>query len=138
MLRPPHQSGPGPAGADSLHDESYDSWSGWSMIDCLDAPRDGGLKAPTIWVALGLSLLIHLALLWVWPQQLHWLSLENSERGDASGPLVVELAREASEKEAVTAPTVATAPSARAPQRRASRSDRAAALEPARSPLTPP
>jgi hypothetical protein len=71
-------------------------------------------------------------LLWVWPRQLHSLSLENAERGNASGPLLVELAREPAEEEPVTAP------SAPAPQRRAPRTDRAEALEPVRAQLTPP
>lgn len=106
------------------------------MIDWLDAPRYGRLSVPTIWVALALSLLIHLALLLVWPRQLHSLSLEDAERGNASGPLVVELAREPSEEEAVTAPP--TAPRAPAPPRRASPTDRTAVLEPVRAPLTPP
>ncbi len=107
------------------------------MIDGLDALRYGRLSVPTIWIALAVSLLVHLALLWVWPRELHWLSLENAERGNASGPLVVELAR-APQEETVTAPTAPAALPASAHRRRASRTDRMAVPEPVRAPLTPP
>lgn len=111
------------------------------MTDWADTPRYGRPSVPTIWVALALSLLVHVAVLWVWPWEVHWLSLENTERGEASGPLVVELAREPS-AEAVMAPTVPEAPPPRpapAPQRPASKTDRAVVLEAApRARPTPP
>ena len=107
------------------------------MSDWLDAPRGdyARLSVPAIWVALALSALVHFALLWVWLPQLHLLSLENAEHGNASGPLVVELAREPSQA-TVTPPA---APSAPPPQPRASRIHRARPLEAApHPPSTPP
>jgi hypothetical protein len=46
----------------------------------------------TIQVAFALSLLLHIAVLWPWQSRPHFLSLDNPERGNASGPLIVELA----------------------------------------------
>jgi hypothetical protein len=64
------------------------------MSDWLPELRDGydRVAIRTIWVAFALSVLIHLAVLWPWLPRVHFLSLENPERGNASGPLTVELA----------------------------------------------
>lgn len=63
------------------------------MNDWPDAPRNrrDGVTIPTIWVAVALSLLVHVAALWqLWPH-LRLLPLTKSEVGDASGPLTVHL-----------------------------------------------
>ena len=76
------------------------------MSDWLRASRSGydRVTIPTIWVALALSLLFHVAVLWVWLPQMHNLSLESLEHGNASGPLVVQLAAPPSEASTPTAP----------------------------------
>jgi hypothetical protein len=58
--------------------------------DRLDASRNR--RVPTIWVAIALSLLIHVAVLWQWLPRLRFPSLEELELGDARGSLVVRLA----------------------------------------------
>ena len=61
------------------------------MSDWTDAPRRDGVTIPTIWVAVALSVLVHLAALWgLWPH-LNPLPLTKSEVGDASSPLTVRL-----------------------------------------------
>ena len=47
---------------------------------------------PTFWVALALSLLIHLAAMWTWLPRIRLPSLEAPERGEAIGSLTVNLA----------------------------------------------
>ena len=63
------------------------------MKDELRNRRDG-ITIPTIWIAVALSVLLHVAVLWKWlPQlQLHLPSPELSERGETSGSLSVQLA----------------------------------------------
>jgi hypothetical protein len=54
--------------------------------------RRDGVTIPTIWVAVALSVLVHLAMLWeLWPH-LNLLPLTQTEVGDASSPLTVHLA----------------------------------------------
>ena len=64
------------------------------MNDWHDASRirRDGVTIPVIWVALALSLLIHVAVLWVLLPRLRLPSFEDAERGKASGALVVDLA----------------------------------------------
>jgi len=64
------------------------------MSDWLPDLRSGydRVTIRTIRVAFVLSLLLHLVVLWPWQTRPHFLSLENPERGNASGPLIVELA----------------------------------------------
>ena len=45
----------------------------------------------TIRLAFALSLLLHVGALWPWLPRQHVLSLEHPERGEASGPLIVQL-----------------------------------------------
>jgi hypothetical protein len=53
--------------------------------------RRDGVTIPTIWVAVALSALVHVAALWqLWPH-LNLLPLTKSEVGDASSPLTVRL-----------------------------------------------
>jgi hypothetical protein len=54
--------------------------------------RREGVTIPTIWVAIALSLFIHGAVLWEWLPKLHLPSLDENERGEASGSLVVRIA----------------------------------------------
>jgi hypothetical protein len=64
------------------------------MSDWLPELRSGYDRETvrTIQLAFALSLLLHLALLWQWLPQEHFLSNERPERGNASGPLIVQLA----------------------------------------------
>ena len=63
------------------------------------------MAIPTIRVAFVLSLLLHIAVLWTSLPRLHLLSLENPERGNATGPLIVQLApRPSREKSPPPAP----------------------------------
>ena len=68
------------------------------MSDWVDDSRGrrDGVTLPTIWVAMALSLLLHVAVLWPWRPQLRLLSLHNPERGPASATLAVRLAPQAS------------------------------------------
>jgi hypothetical protein len=65
----------------------------FAMKDELGNRRDG-VTIPTIWIAVALSVLLHVAVLWKWlPDiKLHLPSPELSERGETSGSLVVQLA----------------------------------------------
>jgi len=60
----------------------------------IDEPRNrrDGVTIPTIWVAVALSLLVHVAVLWQLLPRLRLLPLEKSDQGEASGSLVVRLA----------------------------------------------
>lgn len=64
------------------------------MSDWLQARRSkrDGVTIPTIWVAVALSLLLHVAVMWKWLPQIHFPSLDDTKRDDASGSLVVRLA----------------------------------------------
>jgi len=88
-----------------------------------------GLRAaiPTIWVAFALSVLFHGAVLFGWKPAEHEPSLEQSERGKAGGPLVLQLSPQQSpatspppaplSEPAVQAPAMRRAPPAKAPPR---------------------
>jgi hypothetical protein len=56
--------------------------------------RRDGVTIPTIWIAVALSALLHIAVLWKWlPEiKLHLPSPDLSERGETSGSLVVRIA----------------------------------------------
>jgi hypothetical protein len=73
------------------------------MSDWLNAPRSDYKRVtiPTIWVALALSLLIHLAVLWVWLPRVHLLSADHPERDNPGGALAVRLAPRPSEATAI-------------------------------------
>ena len=64
------------------------------MSDSLDAFRNrrDGVTIPTIWVAIALSLLIHVAVMWQWLPRIHLPSLDEPDRSDARGQLRVRLA----------------------------------------------
>jgi hypothetical protein len=64
------------------------------MSDWLDEYRNrrDGVTVPTIWVAIALSLLIHAAVLWGWMPRIRLPLLEEPERNEIRGPLVVHLA----------------------------------------------
>src|SRR5215475_3964485 len=92
------------------------------MSDWLDDPRV--LRVPVIQVAFALSLALHVAVLWEWLPRLHELSLTQSDRDKASGPLVVELAPEPSRAASPAAAPPAEPPAVpsqaeRAPAKRA-------------------
>jgi len=54
--------------------------------------RRDGVTIPTIWVALALSLLIHVAVLWQWRPKLRPPSPDEITLGEANGALLVRLA----------------------------------------------
>lgn len=85
------------------------------MIDWLSAPRSDYRRVtiPTIWVALALSLLVHIAVLLVWLPRVHLLSVDRPERDNASGPLVVQLASQPSQ-EAIIPPAAPPVPALQA------------------------
>ncbi|MSP96760.1 MAG: hypothetical protein EXR29_05930 [Betaproteobacteria bacterium] len=64
------------------------------MSDWLDASRKrrDGVTIPTIWVAIALSLLVHLAVMWQWLPRIRLPSLDEPERSETSGQLRVRLA----------------------------------------------
>lgn len=62
-----------------------------NRLDAFRKARDG-VTVPTIWVAIALSLLIHVAALWQWWPRLHFPLLERHDLGAPPGSLVVRLA----------------------------------------------
>lgn len=64
------------------------------MNELLDFPhnRRNGVTVPTIWIAIALSLLVHVALMWQWLPRIRFPSLEDSKHGESTGSLVVQLA----------------------------------------------
>ncbi len=54
--------------------------------------RRDGVTIPTIWVALALSLLIHVAVMWQWLPRIRLPSLDEPERSEARGQLTLRLA----------------------------------------------
>lgn len=63
-----------------------------AMTDWLQPNRRDGVTLPTIWVAVGLSVLLHVAIMWKWLPKLHFPSPEDSKIGESRGSLVVQLA----------------------------------------------
>jgi len=53
--------------------------------------RHDVVTIPLVWLAFALSLLVHVAALWVWLPRMHDLSAANAELGKASSTLAVEL-----------------------------------------------
>ncbi len=79
---------------------------------------------PVIWLAVGLSLLIHVAALWIWLPRLPFLSPEIAGRNDATGALTVQLTDKRAERQREAAGSEASAPVSQAriqpaPSRRA-------------------
>src|SRR6185295_13260442 len=105
------------------------------MSDVIYEPRGNrdGITIPTIWVAIVLSLLLHVGVLLKWlPQIRQQLFPDVPEKGEAAGPLVVRIAPP-------PAPSPPPAPqSAPAPRARASPETRASRPKPAPPPQTPP
>lgn len=54
--------------------------------------RRDGVTIPTIWIAIALSVLLHIALMWKYLPQIRMPSPELDERGQSSGSLSVQLA----------------------------------------------
>ena len=105
------------------------------MKDALRSRRDG-ITVPTIWIAVGLSLLVHVALLWKWLPRIRLPSPELSERGETRGSLSVQLApppRPASPPP--SASSLAAPPAPKPPARPA---PRAAPVPPVLALRTPP
>lgn len=75
-------------------------------------PRHDVVTIPTIWVAIALSLLVHIAVLWVWRPEILFPSAEGPDKGKSSGSLMVRLAPQPSPPPAPPpAPTLAPKPS---------------------------
>jgi hypothetical protein len=54
--------------------------------------RRDGITVPTIWIAVALSVLLHVAVLWKWLPNLHLPSPELDKRGEARSSISVQLA----------------------------------------------
>ncbi|NDP43577.1 MAG: hypothetical protein GZ089_12810, partial [Aromatoleum sp.] len=65
---------------------------------------------PVIWLAVGLSLLIHVAALWIWLPRLPFLSPEIAGRNDATGALTVQLTDKRAERQREAGGSEASAP----------------------------
>lgn len=111
------------------------------MHDRLTDPRmrHDVVTIPTIWVAIALSLLVHIAVLWVWRPEILFPSADGPEKGRSSGSLMVRLAPPPSPPPAPPpAPALSPKPSA-APQARPAPSVPAPKPAPqARPPKAPP
>jgi len=93
--------------------------------------RRDGVTIPTIWVAVALSLLLHVAVLWRWLPQLHLLSANESERRQTSAALAVRLLPQSSiPSMSSPAPASPALRAPRSPTRRARPPDAAARRPP--------
>lgn len=72
--------------------------------------RRDSVAIPTIWVALALSLLIHVAVMWQWLPRIRLPSLDEPERSDARGQLRVRLAPPPSPPPSTALPTPPSPP----------------------------
>ena len=61
-----------------------------------DRGRHDGITIPNIWLALALSLVLHILAMWSWPAIAPKLALGEKEEGKSSGSLAVRLAQPAS------------------------------------------
>ena len=61
-----------------------------------DRGRHDGITIPNIWLAVALSLVLHLLALWSWPAIAPKLALGEKEEGKSNGSLAVRLAQPAS------------------------------------------
>jgi hypothetical protein len=83
------------------------------MHDRLSDPpsRHDVVTIPTIWIAIALSLLVHIAVLWIWKPEILFPSDVGPQKGKSSGSLVVRLAPQPSPPPArPAAPTPAPKP----------------------------
>jgi len=62
-----------------------------TWIYALRDKRDG-VTIPTIWVAVALSIILHIALMWKWLPQIHLPSLDDKKQDAPTGSLSVRLA----------------------------------------------
>ena len=96
-----------------------------------DRGRHDGITIPNIWLAVALSLVLHLLALWSWPAIAPKLALGEKEEGKSNGSLAVRLAQPASRPpSAAPAPPPAPPSQAQAaPARKAPATPRVLALE---------
>src|SRR5207302_8229092 len=66
--------------------------------------RHDVVTIPLVWLAFALSLLVHVAALWVWLPRMHDLSAANAELGKASSALAVQLEPKPSSRASPPAP----------------------------------
>lgn len=81
-------------------------------------PRHDVVTIPTIWVAIVLSLLLHVAVLWVWKPEILFPSAEGPDRGKSKGSLLVRLAPQPTPPPAPRAAAAAVPKPSPAPQAR--------------------
>ena len=88
-----------------------------------DSPRQGAVvTVPLVWVALFLSLILHIAVMWVWLPRMRLVSANPDDLTQSGGPLAVHLATQPTETKVAAAPPTPPAvaqppppPSVRAP-----------------------
>ena len=87
-----------------------------------DSPRQGAVVAvPLVWLAFILSLIIHIAVMWVWIPRIRLVAANAQDTSQSGGPLAVQLAALPTKPAVVTPPTpptppqVAQSPAVRAP-----------------------
>ena len=61
-------------------------------MEWINPRRQDGVTIPRFWIALAVSVLIHVAAFWRAMPQLHHLTLDEPEQGANSGPIAVRLA----------------------------------------------
>jgi hypothetical protein len=100
-----------------------------------DSPRQGAVVAvPLVWLAFILSLMIHIAVMWIWLPRMRLVSANPQDASQPGGPLAVRLATLPSETKAAPAPTPPPVAAATPPPRAQSP---AMALRPLPRPPTP-
>lgn len=80
-----------------------------------DSPRQGAVVAvPLVWLAFVLSLIIHVAVMWVWIPRIRLVAANPQDSSQSGGPLAVHLATLPTKPAVVTPPTPPTPPTAAA------------------------
>lgn len=98
------------------------------VLETIRQRRDA-VTIPVIWIALAVSILIHIVVMWQWVPLIHRPSSDLAERAK-TGPLIVQLAPRPAAPPAPQTPQLSAVPQASAPERRPSR--------PAAPPRPPP
>jgi hypothetical protein len=76
-----------------------------------DSPRQGAVVAvPLVWLAFVLSLIIHIAVMWVWIPRMRLVAANPQDTSQSGGPLAVQLAQLPTKPAVVTPPTPPTPP----------------------------
>ena len=84
-----------------------------------DSPRRGAVVAvPLVWLTFILSLIIHIAVMWIWLPRVRLVAANPQEASQSGGPLAVRLAALPSNPAAAAAPTPPPATAAQPPAAR--------------------